>query len=128
VREALFSNDEIVSLPMQLKTQLLCLDATSTQLTVLTHLDINGIRFRKVDGRNRNDVVLATAVFDRNGQLVDGQMKEIALKLQDSTVKRLDQTGMTFKSVFKVKPGTYNVRSAVRVSEGDQVTARNLIP
>lgn len=126
VREELFSNDEIVSLPMQVNTQFLSIDATSTQLTVLTHLDINGIHFRKADGRNRNDVVVATGVFDRNGQLVDGQMKEIALKLQDATLKRLSQTGLTFKSVFKVGPGRYYVRSVVRGSEGDQLTARNL--
>jgi VWFA-related protein len=126
VREALFSNDEIASLPMQLNTQLLSINETTTQLTVLTRLDIHGLRFRKADGRNRDNVVLATAVFDRNGQLVDGQMKEIALRLQDATVKRLSQSGLTFKSVFTVKPGTYNVRSVVQSSEGDQVWARNL--
>ncbi|HEV3511892.1 MAG TPA: hypothetical protein VGS05_09340, partial [Candidatus Sulfotelmatobacter sp.] len=126
VREALFSNDEIASLAMQLNTKFLTINETTTQLTVLTRLDIHGLRFRKADGRNRDDVVVATAVFDRNGQLVDGQMKEVALKLQDATLKRLSQTGMTFKSVFTVKPGTYNVRSVVQSSQGDQVSARNL--
>lgn len=126
VREALFSNDEIASLAMQLNTKFLTINETTTQLTVLTRLDIHGLRFRKADGRNRDDVVVATAVFDRNGQLVDGQMKEVALKLQDVTLKRLSQTGMTFKSVFTVKPGTYNVRSVVQSSQGDQVSARNL--
>ena len=93
---------------------------------MLTHVDINGIRFLKVDGRNRNDVVLATGVFDSNGLLVDGQMKEITLKLQDSTVEGLRQSGVTFKTVFKVKPGSYIVRSVLRGSEGDQLTALNL--
>jgi hypothetical protein len=102
------------------------MNATSSQLTVYTHLDIQGIRLRKADGRNRNDIVLATAVFDSNGQLVDGQMKEIALKLQDSTVERLRHSGLTFKTVFKIKPGSYIVRSVLRALEGDQLTARNL--
>jgi len=57
---------------------------------------------------------------------VDGQMKEIALKLQDSTVERLRHSGLTFKTVFQVKPGSYIVRSVLRALEGDQVTARNL--
>lgn len=126
VREALFSYDEVVSFPMQLNTQFVNINATTTQLTVLTRLDINAIRFRKVDGRNRDDVVLATGVFDRNGQLVDGQMKEVALKLKDATVKRLSQSGMTLKTAFTVKPGTYNIRSVVRSSVGEQLSARNL--
>ena len=126
VRETLFSGEEIDTIPIQLKTQFLTMNATSSQLTVYTHLDIKGIRLRNTDGRNRNDIVLATAVFDSNGQLVDGQMKEIALKLQDSTVERLRHSGLTFKTVFKIKPGSYIVRSVLRALEGDQLTARNL--
>jgi VWFA-related protein len=127
VREALFSPDEIVSLPMKLETEPLKADATSAQLTVLTHLDISAIQFRKTDGRSCNDIVLATGVFDAKGQLVDGQMKEIALKLKDSTLEKMRQTGLTLKTVLTVKPGTYRVRSVVRGSEGGQLTARNLM-
>jgi hypothetical protein len=115
-----------LTMPVELKAKFFMVDATSAQLTVLTHLDIRGIQFRKADGRSFNDVVLATAVFDENGQFVDGQMREIALKLKDSTVERLGATGFTIKIAFTVKPGTYLVRSVVRGSEGDQMTARNM--
>ena len=126
VRDALFSGEEIVTIPIQLKTQFFNMNASSSQLTVYTHLDIQDIRFRKADGRNRDDIVLATGVFDRNRQLVDGQMKEVTLKLQDSTVERLKQSGLTFKSVFTVKPGSYIVRSVLRSLVGDQLTTRDL--
>lgn len=125
VRDALFSQDEISDVPVDLKTQFFKTDAASVQLTVLTHLDINGIHFRKAEGRSYNEMVLATAVFDGNGQFVDGQMREIALKLKDSTVERLSHTGFTIKIAFTVKPGTYLVRSVVRGSEGEQMSARN---
>ena len=125
VRDALFSQDEIVDVPVDLKTQFFKVDAGEAQLTVFTHLDIKGIHFRKADGRNYNNVVLATAIFDDNGQFVDGQMREIALKLQDSSVERLSASGFTIKISFTVKPGTYLVRSVVRGSEGEQLTARN---
>jgi VWFA-related protein len=127
VRESLFSQDETGSVPVKLTAESLKVDATSAQLTVLTHLDIRGFRFRKADGLSCNDVVLATAVFDANGQFVDGQRKEIALKLTDSTMERMSQTGLTLKIVFTVRPGTYRVRSVVQGSEEDQLTARNLV-
>lgn len=126
VREALFSQDEIAGMPVQLKAEFPKTDAGETQLAVLTHVDINGIRFRKVDGRNRNELILAAALFDRNGRLVDGQMKEVALKLQDPTLDKMKQTGLTLKMEFAAKPGTYWVRSVVRSSEADPLTARNL--
>jgi len=126
VREALFSQDEIVDVPVEVKTQFFKVDAASAQLTVFTHLDTKGIHFRKAEGRSYNDVVLATAVFDDNGQFVDGQMREIALKLKDATVERLSGMGLTIKIAFTVKPGTYLVRSVVRGSEGEQMTAKNV--
>lgn len=126
VSEALFSQDEIVSMPVQLKAEFPRVDANSGQLTVLMQLGIKALRFRREDGRSCNDVVWAAGVFDANGHFVGGQMKEIALKLTDPTLEKMSQTGLTIKSVFTVKPGTYLVRSVVRGSEGDQLTARNL--
>ena len=127
VREALFTQDETVSVPVKLKEEFRKVDATSAQLTVLTQLDISGLRFRKANGRSCNDLVLATAVFDANGEFVDGQMKEVALKLTDSTLEKMSQTGLTIKTGFRLKPGTYRVRSVVRGAEGEQLTAQNLM-
>lgn len=127
VREALLSQDEVLGIPLKLETESLKVDATSAKLTVVTNLDVRRIRFRKVDGLSCNDLVLATGLFDSNGHLVSGEMKEIALKLKNSTVEELSKTGLPIKGEFTVKPGTYRVRSVVRGSEGDQLTARNLV-
>jgi len=127
VREELYSQDEIVSLPVKVTAEWQTVHPTSAQLTVLTDLDVSKLRFRKENALSCNDIVLETGVFDANGQFVDGERKEIALKLKDLTLEKMSQTGLTVKSVFTVKPGTYRVRSVVRGSEGDQLTARNLI-
>jgi VWFA-related protein len=126
VTETLFAREEISGIPVQLKTEFFKSDDTSAQLSVLTRLDTRGVKFRKIDGRSCNNVVLATGVFDANGQLVDGKIKEITLKLQDATLQKMVQTGITVKTVFKVKPGSYIVRSVVRGSEGGQLTSQNL--
>jgi VWFA-related protein len=107
VTETLFSREEITGIPVQLKTEFFKSDEMSAQLSVLTRLDTRGVKFRKIDGRSCDNVVLATGVFDANGQLVDGKIKEITLKLQDSTVEKMNRTGITVKTVFKVKPGIY---------------------
>ena len=126
VTETLFSREEITGIPVQMKTEFFKSDDTSAQLSVLTRLDTRAVKFRKVDGRSCDNVVLATGVFDANGQLVDGKIKEITLKLQDATLQKMIQNGITVKTVFKVKPGTYIVRSVVRGSEGSQLTSQNL--
>ena len=126
VTETLFSREEISGIPVQMKTEFFKMDDASAQLSVLTRLDTRGVRFRKIGGRSCDNVVLATGVFDANGQLVEGKIKEITLKLQDTTLQKMTQTGITVKTVFKVKPGSYIVRSVVRGSEGGQLTSQNL--
>ncbi len=126
VTETLFSREEITGIPVQMKTEFFKSDDSLARLSVLTRLDTRAVRFRKIDGRSCDNVVLATGVFDANGQLVDGKIKEITLKLQDATLQKMIQNGITIKTVFKVKPGAYIIRSVVRGSEGAQLSSQNL--
>ena len=125
IQEALFSQDEIHDLPVELQTQFFKKDQSQARLAVLTHLDVKGIRFRKADGRNRDDLTVATAIFDQNGNFVTGGEKIVEMKLLDRTFERLSRSGFTLKSSFDVKPGTYLVRMVVRDAEGAQMAARN---
>jgi hypothetical protein len=125
IEEALFSQDEIRDLPVELQTQFFKKDEAEARLAVLTHLDLRGIHFRKAEGRNRDDLTLATAIFDENGKFVTGGEKVVEMRLLDTTVDRLGRSGITVKSSFDVKPGTYLVRQVVRDAEGSQMAARN---
>lgn len=125
IEEALFSQDEMRDLPVELHTQFFKKDDTEARLAVVTHLDLKGIRFRKAEGRNRDDLTVATAIFDENGKYVTGGEKIVEMRLLDTTVDRLDRSGLTVKSSFDVKPGTYLVRQVVRDSEGAQMAAKN---
>ena len=126
VMEALYSQEEIKDLPAEVHTQFFMKDGTQARLAVLTRLDLKGLRFRKADGRNRNEVTVATAIFDENGNFVTGGEKVVEMRLLDTTVERLSHSGgFTVKSSFDVKPGTYLVRQVVRDAEGSQMAARN---
>jgi VWFA-related protein len=125
IQEAIFSQDEIRDLPIDLQTQFFKKDAAEARLAVLTHFDIKGIRFRKAEGRNLDNLTIATAIFDENGNLVTGGEKLLTMKLLDTTYDRMSKSGFTVKSSFDVKPGTYLVRQVVRDAEGAQLAARN---
>jgi VWFA-related protein len=125
IQEAVFSQDEIRDLPVDLQTQFFRKDQAQVRLSVLAHLDLKTIKFRKVDGRNHDDLTLATVIFDENGNFVTGGEKILEMKLLDSTLERLDRSGLTVKSSFDVKPGTYLVRLVVRDKEGELMAARN---
>src|SRR5215472_2008049 len=125
IQEALFSQEEIHDLPVDLQTQYFKKDEAASRLAVLTHLDMKSLHFRKALGRNNNQLTIVTGIFDENGQYVTGIEKIIDMKLQDTTYDRLSRSGFTVKSSFDVKPGTYLVRLVVRDAEGAQMAARN---
>lgn len=125
IREAIFSQEEMHDVPVDLQTQFFKKDATSARLSVLTHFDVKGIHFRKVEGRNHDNLTIATAIFDENGNFVTGGEKLVQMKLLDTTYTRLSRSGITLKSSYEVKPGSYLVRLVVRDAEGSQMAARN---
>jgi VWFA-related protein len=125
IQEAVFSQEEIRDLPVDLQTQFFKKDPSQARLSVLAHLDLKSVKFRKVEGRNHDDLTLATVIFDENGNYVVGGEKILEMKLRDSTLDKLDRSGITVKSSFDVKPGSYLVRLVVRDKEGEMMAARN---
>jgi hypothetical protein len=125
IEDAIFSRYEIHDLPVDLETQFFKKDPTNAIIAVLTHFDLKGVHFRKAGGRSDDNLTIATAIFDQNGNFVTGGEKILEMKLLDSTYDRLSRSGVTVKSSFDVKPGTYMVRLVVRDGEGEQMAARN---
>jgi VWFA-related protein len=125
IQEAIFSQDEIRDLPVDLHTQFFKTAPTEAKLAVVTHVEIKGMRFRKDEGRNKDNITVATAIFDENGNFIIGGEKIIEMRLLDATYDKLLRSGLNLKSSFDVKPGSYLVRQVVRDSEGAQLAARN---
>jgi VWFA-related protein len=125
IEDAVFSRDEIHSLPVDMHTQL-SKSGEQSKLTVLTSVDLKLVHLRKADDRNRNDLTIVAALFDTNGNFVVGTQKLLELRLRDETVARLEQKPpIVINTDFDVKPGGYLVRLVVRDAEGQQVTAEN---
>ena len=124
IEDAVFSQEEMRELPIDLHTQFFKPSDEAAKLTVLAHVDLKQLHFQKVDGRNNSDLTIVSAVFDRNGNFVSGIQKLLQLHLKDDTLAYRMSSGLTVKSNFDVKPGSYLVRLVVRDAQG-QIAAEN---
>ena len=122
MRQAIFSQDEMHDLPLECQTQFFKI-ANGVRLTVVTHLGIKELKFRKAQDRNNDKLTFSTVIFDENGNLLTGEDKIIDLRLKDETLERVNKTGIGVKSSFDLQPGTFLVRIVVRDSEGAQMAA-----
>ena len=125
MQEAVFSQDEIQDLPLDLQTQYFKTGDAGAHLSVVSRIDLKGMHFRKADGRNWDNLTVATVIFDENGNYVTGGEKVLEMRLLDKTYDRLSRTGLVMKSSFELKPGKYMIRQVIRDSEGAQMAAKN---
>ncbi len=125
IQDALFSRELMHDLPVELHTQFFKVGEDSAKVTVLVRLDLKHIRFRKADGRNQNNLTIVSGLFDRNGNYVTAIEKKIEMRLRDDTLEKKVGSGITVRTSFDVKPGSYLVRLVVRDSEGQLMSAEN---
>jgi hypothetical protein len=123
--DAVFSQDEQQGLPVQLHLQYLKVDADNAKLSVITHVDVGHVDFERSDGRNVDNFTIVAALFDRNGNYLSCDQKTLDMRLKDSTLEKLHQSGVTVKMNFDVKSGGYLVRLVVRDSKASQMASRN---
>jgi VWFA-related protein len=125
IQDAMFSREELRDIPLQLHTQFFKAGQDDAKLAVLAHVDVRGLHFRKDNGRNADNLVVASGIFDRNGNLVTGNQKTVEMHLKDQTLEGRLRSGITVKTSFDVKPGSYVIRLVVRDSEGELMAAAN---
>jgi VWFA-related protein len=118
IQDAVFSQEQLSEIPVQLHTQFFKPDQDDAKLSVLAHIDVRRVHFLKADGRNNDDVTVVSAIFDHNGNFISGTQKVLQLHLKDETLQSQLNSGVTLKSSFDVKPGRYIVRLVVRDADG----------
>jgi VWFA-related protein len=125
IEDEMFSQEELHNLPVNLHTQFFKASDQDAKLVVLAHVDVKRLRFRKVEGRNDNVLTCVSALFNRNGNFIQGVEKTVTMHWKDDTLEHKLGSGITLKTSFDVKPGSYLVRLVVRDAEGQLMSAEN---
>ncbi|HXM68743.1 MAG TPA: VWA domain-containing protein [Candidatus Acidoferrum sp.] len=125
IEDAMYSQEELHNLPVKLHTQFFKSSDADAKLVVLAHVDVQHLHFRKLEGRNNNVLTCVSAVFNRNGNFVQGMEKTVTMNLKDETLEHKLASGITLKTSFDVKPGSYLVRLVVRDEQGQAMSAEN---
>ena len=125
IQDAVFSQEEMHDLPVELHTQFFKSSDAEAKLAVLAHVDAKHLHYRKVDGRNTDELTVVSAIFNQNGVFVEGAQKTLTMRWKDETLESKLGSGITLKTSFDVKPGSYLVRLVVRDGDGQLMSAEN---
>jgi VWFA-related protein len=125
IEEMMFSRDEMRELPVDVNTSFFKTDNLNAKLSVVAHVDVSSIHFRKEQDRSLDNVTLVAALFDSDGNYVTGTQTRIEMHLRDATMTRVERTGVFLKAGLDVKVGTYFMRVVVRDSESTRIATLN---
>jgi len=125
IQDAIFSQEEMHDLPVELHTQFFKSSDAAAKLAVLAHVDAKHLHYRRVDGRNTDELTVVSAIFNQNGVFMQGAQKTLTMRWKDETLENKLGSGITLKTSFDVKPGSYLVRLVVRDGDGQLMSAEN---
>lgn len=128
LEDAVFTRDVVKDLPVELHIEFSRLAAGRARISVLARLDLRGLRFRKVEDRNLDNVAVVAALFDSGGNYIAAMRKEVELRFKDETLADLTGPsghGLAVHASFDVNPGSYVIRLVVRDSEAHMMAAEN---
>ncbi|MGA7415948.1 MAG: VWA domain-containing protein, partial [Bryobacteraceae bacterium] len=125
IEDALFSREVIRDIPFDVHTQFFKTADFDAKLTVLSHIDIRHLPFKKVDDRNRDDLTIVVGLFDRNGNFIQASEKSLEMRLRDVTLQTKLGSGVTIRHSFDVKIGGYVIRVVLRDTQGQLLAAEN---
>ena len=124
VSDALFSREEMRDIPFEIHTEFFKTTDDEAQLSVNTRIDVRKLRYRKVDGRNGDDLLVVAGLFDRNGNFLQAVSKKVSMRLKDETLASKLNSGIGVHTEFKVAPGRYVLRLVLRDAEGQAMAAQ----
>ena len=126
IQDEVLSSEVLHDLPVALHTQFFKASDDSAKLTVMARIDVKRLHYKHAaDNRNQNELTIVTAVFDRNGNMLQANEKLVEMRWKTETLQTKLASGITLKSSFDVKPGRYMVRVVARDTEQQVMSAEN---
>jgi len=112
--KAVFSKQNSQDVPFAVALQAVQLKEGVVRVSVFVTVDVNPLQFATSHGRHMQQLVLLTALLDRNGGFVTGVESTMDLALTDSTLASFQKDGLRTVAKLDAAPGLYQVRTVVR--------------
>lgn len=119
------SREEVHDLTIAVTTEVVPSSDQIRDLNVEVRLDLASVPFRKEGDRNLNTVIFVAGIYDSDGNWVNGEKKQVDLKLPESELKDMQTRGVGVRNTFKLKAGKYLLREVVQDTEDHHIAALN---
>jgi len=99
-KKPFFLRKSLHDLPVELHTQFFKPSDEEAKLAVLAHVDVRRIRYRKVDGRNTNELTVVAAPVQPQWGFCAGHAKKSVHALEGCNARKQARFGNHFEDKF----------------------------
>ena len=124
IERAAYSQEVLNGLPIDLNLRYALDGSGNAKLSAYAHVDATSAQFDTRDGQRFYNFTVVTALFDSNGDYLEGNQKAVELRLKDPPPERLAQ-GLVIRSAFDVKQGAHFVRIVVLDTRSGAIAAKS---
>ncbi|MGD0306887.1 MAG: VWA domain-containing protein [Candidatus Acidiferrales bacterium] len=124
IERAAYSQDILNGVPIDLNLRYALDGSGNAKLSAYAHVNASQAQFDTRDGQRFYNFTVVTALFDSDGDYLEGNQKAVELRLKDPTPERLEQ-GLMIRSAFDVKQGAHFVRIVVLDTHSGAIAAKS---
>lgn len=118
ILEALQAPGNLNEIPIQLAYNYYQDDDSTYVVSLLTNVNVSGLRFLDEDSRRRNQISIVVVALDEMDRYMDGLVTSIDFRLTEASYDNLLNYGLNSKAEFKLPLGRYKIKAVVH--EGTQ--------
>jgi VWFA-related protein len=118
IMEALNAPGNMNQIPMTLSYNYSQEDDSTYAVSLITNVNIRGLRFTEEDDRRKDQISLILVAFDETDRYISGLEKSIEFQLLESSYAGLQERGLMSRVELKLPIGRYKIKAVVR--EGAQ--------
>jgi VWFA-related protein len=116
IMEALNAPGDMNQIPMTLSYNYSRADDQTFEVSLITNINIRGLRFVQEDDRRKDQISLVLVAFDETDRYINGIEKSIEFQLLESSYSGLRERGLTSRVELKLPVGRYKIKAVVRES------------
>ena len=125
LNDAVFSRDQRNDIPVVLQTGYSKLNTSNeAKVLIVAKMDVRSSDFQKAVDRTHDSLSVIAALFDSDGNYLQGAAQTVNLKLLRQ-IPEPNDPALTLRWQFDVKSGSYTVRLVIREPESKAITMLN---
>ncbi len=123
LEKQVMASGSLSDIPVQVTATPVVLANGNSDLQIAIHVDVRKLPFQAIGDRKVERLIIVAAVFDGQNHFLTGAQGVVNLRLKETTLAHLIESGVDAKLSLNIPQGTYRLRTVVQEAVDGHLSA-----